>query len=274
MLAVDYPFTPADPQASGWPLTEEERAYIVDRPEHERRPGRSINKHLPEFWPSVPTAGHWGNTSWLDMHTKLVAYVQSNAGPVDVLLVGDSITQQWGGPLDTGVLNNAWLRYFPKVKTINIGIGGDKTQNVLWRLEHGAVDGLKPRTIVLMIGNNNMFFTAETGVIAVAKGVKTCLAKLRETFPDGDVVVVKILPCHSPKNRFYEDILRTNSEIDKLTLDADPKVRVLDLTNDLINPDGTLKQALFKPDNIHLSLEGYAVYAQKLASVLTPLLAQ
>lgn len=274
LLAFDYPYKPADPQTDGWPLTAEERAYIVDKPEHERRPGRENNKHLPQFWPSVPTAGHWGKTSWLDTHTKLVDYVQANTGPVDVLLVGDSITQQWGGPLDKGVLNEAWLQYFPKFRTINIGIGGDKTQNVLWRLDHGGVEGLMPRTIVLMIGNNNMFFTAETGTAAAAQGVKTCLAKLRQTFPAANVVVTKILPCHAPKNRFYEDILRTNAEIDKLALDADPKVRVLDLTNDFLNQDGTIRQALFKPDNVHLSHEGYTVYAQKLAPVLNPLLAQ
>lgn len=272
LFALEYPHSPADPQREGWPLTPEERAYVVDKPEHERRPGREINRHLPQFWPAVPTAGHWGGTSWLDTHAKLVAYVQANAGPVDVLLVGDSITQQWGGPLDKGVLNAAWLRHFPEAKTVNIGIGGDKTQNVLWRLDHGAVAGLEPRAIVLMIGNNNMFFTPETGVAAAALGVKTCVAKLLETFPDANVVVAKILPCHAPKNRFYEDILRTNAEIDALALEADPKVRLLDMTQDFLNADGTLKQSLFKPDHIHLSPEGYAVYALRLAPLLQAIL--
>jgi hypothetical protein len=64
------------------------------KPEHERRPGREVNKHLPEFWPAVPSAGHWGGTSWLDTHAKLVGYVQANRGPIDILLVGDSLTQQ------------------------------------------------------------------------------------------------------------------------------------------------------------------------------------
>jgi lysophospholipase L1-like esterase len=208
----------------------------------------------------------------VDTHAKLVAYVQKNAGPCDVLLVGDSITQQWGSPLDKGVLNTAWLKAFPNTKTINIGIGGDKAQNVLWRLDHGGVDGLKPKAIVLMIGNNNMFFTPETGVTPVAQGVKACLANLREKFPEADVVVAKILPCHAPKVRFYEDILLTNAEIDKLNLGADPKVRVLDLTKDFLNADGTIKQALFTADKIHLSLSGYEVYAQKLAPLLKPAL--
>ena len=271
--ALDYPHVTAEPQKSGWPLTAEERAYVL-KPEHERRPGREVNKHLPQLWPAVPSAGHWGGTSWLDTHAKLVAYVQANRGPIDVLLVGDSITQQWGSPLDKGVLNDAWKKYFGNCKTINIGIGGDKAQNVLWRLDHGGVAGLQPKAIVLMIGNNNMFFTPETGVAAAAQGVKACLANLREKFPEADVVVAKILPCHAPKVRFYEDILLTNAEIDKLNLGADPKVKLLDLTKDFLNADGTIKQVLFTPDNIHLSLAGYEVYAQKLAPLLKPALAR
>jgi len=268
LLALEYPHKPADPQPVGWPLTAEERAYVVEKPEFDRRPGRESNKHLPQLWPVVPTAGHWGGTSWLDTHTKLVNYVQANVGPVDILLVGDSITQQWGSPLDKGILKEPWMKAFPTYKTINIGIGGDKTQNVLWRLDHGGVEGLNPRSIVLMIGNNNMFFSPETGVAAAAQGVKACLQNLRGKFPEAEVVVAKILPCHAPKNRFYEDIVLTNAEIDKLNLAADPKVHVLDLAQKFLNEDGTLKQILFKSDNIHLSSEGYTLYASQLKPLL------
>lgn len=268
LLAFEYLHPPADPQPAGWPLSAEERAFVVDKPEHDRRPGRESNKHLPQLWPCVPTAGHWGGAGWLETHAKLVDYVRSNAGPVDVLLVGDSITQQWGGPLDGGVFNEAWNQGFQKYKAINIGIGGDKTQNILWRLDHGAVEGLLPRAIVLMIGNNNMFFTAETGAAAAARGVKTCVENLRQKFPEARLIVAKILPCHAPKDRFYEDIILTNAEIDKLVLDSDPKVRVLDLGEDFIDEKGLLKKALFKPDNVHLSLEGYRVYAARLKPLL------
>ena len=269
LLGLEYAHKPADPQPTGWPLTAEESAFIA-KPEFERRPGREINKHLPHLWPAVPSAGSWGGTSWVDTHAELVDHVRKNAGPCDVLLVGDSITQQWGSPLDKGVLNAAWLKAFPGAKTINIGIGGDKAQNVLWRLDHGGVDGLQPKAVVLMIGNNNMFFAPETGVAAAAKGVEACARNLREKFPDAALIVVKILPCHAPKVRFYEDILLTNAEIDRLNLGADPKIKMLDLTKDFLNADGTVKKALFTPDNIHLSLEGDAVYAARLEPLLKP----
>jgi platelet-activating factor acetylhydrolase IB subunit beta/gamma len=259
VLALEYPRKPADPQPNGWPLTAEERAYVTGKAEHDRRPGRESNQHLPQLWPVVPTAGFFGGDAWLKIHEGLVKTVQANPGPVDVLLVGDSITIQWGA---------SWAKQFPERKAVNIGIGGDKTQNVLWRLDHGGVDGLQPKAIVLMIGNNNMFFTPETGVAAAAKGVETCARNLREKFPDAELIVAKILPCHAPKSRFYEDILLTNAEIDKLNLGADPKIHVLDLTADFLNPDGTIKQALYTPDNIHLSPEGYAAYAARLKPLL------
>ncbi len=259
LFAIDYPYTTAEPQKSGWPLTTEERAYITEKPEHDRRPGRESNKHLPQLWPQVPSAGHFGGDAWLKLHEAHVKTVQANRGPIDVLLVGDSITIQWG---------DSWKKHFPTLKAVNIGIGGDKTQNILWRLDHGGVEGLQPKAIVLMIGNNNMFFTPETGIEAAAKGIKMCVRNLREKFPDASLVLAKILPAHAPGNRFHDDIKKTNLALDALKLDADTKVRVLDLTTDFTNADGTIKKELFTPDNIHLSPAGYAVYAQRLKALL------
>lgn len=257
--ALDYPHISAEPQKTGWPLMVNERAYVVDKPEYDRRPGRESNKHLPQLWPQVPTAGHFGGDSWLKLHEAHVKTVQENKGPVDVLLVGDSITIQWG---------ELWKKHFPDRKAVNIGIGGDKTQNVLWRLDHGGVEGLQPKAIVLMIGNNNMFFTPETGVEAAAKGIEMCLKNLREKFPAAAIIVAKILPAHTPGNRFYEDIKKTNAALDPLKLDNDSNVKVLDLWSDFTNADGMIKKDLFTPDNIHLSPAGYAVYAQRLKPLL------
>ena len=82
------------------------------------------------------------------------------------------------------------------------------------------------------------------------------------------LVVAKILPTHAPGNRFYEDIKRTNVALDALKPDGDPKLRVLDLSGDFTNADGTIRKALFTPDNIHLSPAGYAVYADRLKPLL------
>lgn len=274
--AVDYPYSTAEPQKTGWPLTDAERAYVM-KPEHERRPGSEQMKHLPKMWPVTPSAGNWGGTAWLDTHAKLLEHVKANKGTIDILLVGDSITQQWGSPLSgpKGELNAAWKKQFGQYKTVNIGIGGDKTQNVLWRLDHGGVDGLEPKVVVLLIGNNNMFFTAETGVEAAAQGIKMCVTILREKFPKANLVTVKVFPAHAPGVPFYEDIKKVNQALDGLKLTDDPKVQLLDLTSDLINNDGTVKAELFTSDKIHLTQEaGYGLLAEKLKPSLEKVLSK
>ena len=282
--ALEYPYAPynegkLDPQKTGWPLTEAERKYLL-LPEHERRPGRENPeqpKHQPALWPVTPSAGFWGGTAWLDTHGNLVKTVQANQGPIDILLVGDSITEQWGSTLmgpPLNALNAAWQKHFGQYKTVNLGIGGDKTQNVLWRLDHGGVAGIEPRLIILLIGNNNMFFTPETGIEPVAQGIEVCVDNLREKFPKAPVIVMKVFPAHAPGNQFYEDIKKVNAALDKLHLDANPKVHVLDLWNDMVNADGTLNRGLFAPDNIHLTQAGgYQLYATKLKPVVDACLA-
>jgi lysophospholipase L1-like esterase len=266
--ALDYAYAPynqgrMDPQTTGWPLTEAERAYAL-LPEYDRRPGRENDRHEPALWPVTPAAGFFGGTSWLDTHTRLVETARARRGPIDVLLVGDSITMQWG---------DSWNRHFPRLATVNIGIGGDKTQNVLWRLDHGGVEGLEPRIIVLLIGNNNMFFTPETGVPAAVRGIGTCVANLREKFPRAAIILVKVFPANAPGSQFHEDIRKVNAALDGLGLEADPKLRVLDIWGDLVTADGTLDKRLFLPDNVHLSAAGYDLYAEKLRPLIEAFLA-
>lgn len=258
-LGIEYPHPPGDPQKYGWPLTAEQIIYITEKPEHERRPGRESNRHLPHLWPLVPTAGHFGGDHWLKLHSAHVEAVRKMAGPIDVLLVGDSITIQWG---------DAWKKHFPSLKTANIGIGGDKTQNVLWRLDHGGCDGLQPAHVVLMIGNNNMFFTPETGVQAVAEGIIMCAKHLRKQLPKAHLILTTILPAHHPGHRFYQDIKRTNKHLETLQSSDLGQSDFLDLTTDFTNADGALQTELYQPDQIHLSPRGYEQYAKRLAPLL------
>jgi len=258
-VAGDDPAATGEPQKAGWPLTVEERAFIVEKPEHERRPGRLQNKHLPQFWPVVPSAGYFGGDAWLRLHEAHVKTVQANRGPVDVLLVGDSITIQRGG---------LSVKHFPQRKPIDIDIGSDKTQNVLWRLDHGGVARPQPKAIVLMIGNSNMFFEPEAGIEAAVQGIEICVKNLREKFPESAITLAKIWPPHAAGNCFHEDIKKTNATMDPVQVEADLQVCVIDLRADFINADAAIKEDLFTPADIHRSTAGYAVYAAKVKPIL------
>lgn len=269
---IEYPYQPynqglMDPQIAGWPIGEEQLEYI-NKPDHTRRPGSESNQHLPKMWPVTPAAGGWDK--WINAHEALVRSAQDHAGPVDILLIGDSITWQWLGMTGTTYppppFNAAWSEHFGDFTAVNSGIGGDRIQNVLWRLDHGAVDGLEPKLIVLAIGNNNMFFTRETGIEAAAEGIATCVENLRARFPKTPVIVVTIFPSASPGTPFYEDSKATNEALLALELEKkDPLIRILDPWDDMVNSDGTLKTELFQADLIHLSQEdGYRFYAEKL----------
>jgi len=274
IVVVSFPWAGrcAETPAGGWPLSEADATYVL-RPEHERRPGVAAKKHQPALWPVTPTAGHWGGSKWLEAHAKLVEHVQATRGPIDVLLVGDSITQQWGSVLDRKPLNAAWQKHFGRYPTVNLGMAGDKTQNVLWRLDHGGAAGLQPRLVVLLIGNNNMFYTRETGVAAAAQGIKACVENLRAKFPEAELVVATIFPAHAPGHAFYEDIKQTNAALRAMKLERDPKVHVIDPWPEMIEADGTLRRGLFQVDNIHLTQgDGYAFFATQLQPVVARLL--
>ena len=88
---------------------------------------------------------------------------------IDIALLGDSITQGWGGGWDGAPFNAAWQKHFGDQKTVNLGIGGDRIESILWRLDHGALDGASPKVIVLMIGVNNAPLVFANGVPAASR---------------------------------------------------------------------------------------------------------
>src|SRR5438552_5420269 len=75
---------------------------------------------------------------------------RAKKGDIDVLFLGDSITQGWESKG-----KNVWSSRYAEKKAANFGIGGDKTQHVLWRIANGELDGVNPKVAVLLIGTNN-----------------------------------------------------------------------------------------------------------------------
>jgi platelet-activating factor acetylhydrolase IB subunit beta/gamma len=279
-----YPYGPyneskLDPQTTGWPLTAAEVAW-VKRQEYFRKPGHEAQKHLPEMWFVTPTAGFWqakdGSeaNAWVEHHAANIAKVQAAGGDIDIALLGDSITQGWGGGWDGAPFNAAWQRHCGTMKTVNLGIAGDRMEQILWRLDHGALDAASPRVIVLMIGVNNAPLVHGNGVPAAsaAHGIKLCIENLRLRCPKSRILLVKILPAFNPGADVGARVREINDSLDTLQLDADTNVRVLDLWREFTQADGSLKTELYADKHLHLGPDGYESFATALKPAVGALL--
>jgi lysophospholipase L1-like esterase len=200
----------------------------------------------------------------------------SNKGEAQLVFLGDSITQGWEG---NG--KEAWQKYWAPLKAANFGIGGDRTEHVLWRLENGNFDGLKPKAIVLMIGTNNTGHQGRPqkeldGAIyqstapQTAEGVKVIVAKLKEKCPGSKILLLGIFPRgETPADKFRQQNEETNAIIKNL---ADNKtVSFMDIGSKFLQPDGTLSREIM-PDLLHLSPKGDEIWAEAIASKVKELL--
>ncbi len=197
--------------------------------------------------------------SWKERHEAMLK--RAKEGGVDLLFVGDSITEGWGN-------NSVWQRTYVPQNAANIGIGGDTTENVLWRLENGEVDGLNPKVAVVLIGTNN-FGLEGHAPDAVAKGVAAVVQTLRRKLPSTKIILLAIFPRdEKPTADIRKKIKTVNEQIARL--DDRKTVRFLDIGPKLSNPDGSLSKEVM-PDFLHLSEKGYQIWADAMAPLLKEL---
>lgn len=185
-------------------------------------------------------------------------------GNADLLFIGDSITQGW-----ENAGKNIWAEYYAKRNAVNLGIGGDRTQHVLWRLDHGNIEGIKPKLAVLMIGTNN---SRDNTSEQIAAGVTAIVEKLRTKLPETKVLLLAIFPRGADK----DDPLRKKNEganaiIQKL---ADGKmVHYLDIGPKFLAADGTLSKEVM-PDLLHLNEQSYRTWAESIEPKVKELLGE
>lgn len=192
---------------------------------------------------------------WMRKHTSIndAAKMAALAGPIDLLFVGDSITDFWSA---TG--KHVWAERYAHRNAVNAGIDGDRTQHVLWRLDHGNVDEIKPKVTVVMIGTNNFIDnTAEE----IAEGVVAVAQSLREKLPDTKILLLAIFPRGEGPSKVREKLASASARFAKVA-DGD-KVHYLDIGDEFLEPDGTLTREVMW-DLLHLTVEGYRRWADAL----------
>jgi N-acetylglucosamine-6-sulfatase len=181
-------------------------------------------------------------------------FVQTaKAGNIDLLFVGDSITDWWrqeqrGKPV--------WDRVWAPLKAANFGIAGDTTQGVLWRMLNGELDGFKTKLIILMLGTNNL---RRNDIADIAAGDAAIVAEFRKHQPQAKVLILGVFPRGAAAdNELRPMIKELNGHLAKL---ADNKsVFYLDIGEKFLAPDGVLSTDIM-PDGLHPNLKGYEIWA-------------
>ncbi len=197
-------------------------------------------------------------------HDQLVD--KARKGGIDIYFEGDSITRRWGAT-DYPDLLASWKRNFFGWNAADFGWGADTTQNILWRLDNGELDGVNPKIIVLLAGTNNVGNGDKAA--DVTKGLEAILRVLETKAPSAAIVVTGIFP-RNDNTALMPAIDEINNNLSKL---ADGrKIRYLNIGGKLADRDGKLFEGMMNADKIHPSVKGYQVWADALKPIFTELL--
>jgi lysophospholipase L1-like esterase len=206
-------------------------------------------------------------------HNSMVAHEQllekKTKGTIDVYFEGDSITRRWGATDYPSLLAN-WNLNFHGWNAADFGWGADRVENVLWRLEHGELDGVNPKVIVLLAGTNNV--GAQGTIEDIADGLQAVLNTMKAKAPDATIIVTAIFP-RNDKMSYMPVIDGVNERLAKM---ADGrKVRFLNVNAKLADSGGVLFDGVMNArDKLHPTEKGYQVWADGLKPILTELLGE
>lgn len=219
---------------------------------------------LPSWGSDATTTPAPRDAQWLKRHESINKQAQEKKW--DLVFIGDSITAGWGG-----AGKNVWKdRYAPR-NAGNLGIGGDQTQHVVYRIENGNLEGQSPKLAVVMIGTNNLskgrFTPADT-----IEGVTAVVESIRKATPDTKILLLGVFPRgQAADDPHRATIAETNKAISEL---ADwENVHYLDIGHVFLEEDGTLSKKIM-PDFLHLSPEGYSRWADAIEEKVAELLGE
>ena len=210
---------------------------------------------------------------WMARHEYILAEHPTWRSAPDVVLIGDSITHYWAGKNSIGEIDDAqtkavWKETFRGLDVLNLGIAGDRTQSVLWRLDNNELKKARPKVIALMIGVNNSWSESPSARVntpeETVQGIKTIINRLRTKFPRAEIIVSGLLPLSEPESKARKFVGKVNEMLSRLMFfDYDGKVRYVDWGDRFLAPDGTIPRALMY-DLVHPSDAGYVILGRLL----------
>ncbi|MCU4677246.1 GDSL-type esterase/lipase family protein [Catenovulum sp. 2E275] len=197
---------------------------------------------------------YWSVEWWMPRHEQKL--LQAKTQNPDFILIGDSITHGWE---DAG--KDVWNKWFADIHTLNLGFSGDRTENVLWRLQHGEVDGLSPKLVMIMIGTNNTGHRMENPEFII-NGINAILTELDKRIPNSKVLLLNIFPRGA---EISDEARQNNIKVNQLLDDVALKHNALraDFNADFLDESGHLSKAIM-PDLLHPNEQGYEIWAKQL----------
>ena len=205
---------------------------------------------------------HFKHKWWKDRHDGVLKQIQNQQ--VDLILLGDSITHGFD---HTG--RSFWQHYYQDRNAVNMGYSADRTEHLLWRINHGEVDGINPKVAVIMIGTNNTGHY-KTNPIETAQGIKKVVCSLREKLPNTKILLLAIFPRDAKSSGQYRVI---NDAINEIIMDYGDKKNIFTLNiNDLfLSDDGTLTKEIM-PDLLHPKEKGYGIWTAAIEPMVSKLM--
>jgi lysophospholipase L1-like esterase len=205
-------------------------------------------------------------TGWATNRQALVLQRAKEApGDYDIEFIGDSITEGWEGGG-----KSVWLDFYGHRKVINFGVGGDRTQHVLWRFEQGQLDGIKAKVAVVMIGTNNSNNQDNTEA-EILEGVTAIVQQIRTRQPDTKIILLGIFPRGETFSPQRGKILQVNEALAKL--DDGKDIFYMDFGPQLIENNGSISKSIM-PDYLHPNAAGYLIWANATEPKLKQLLGE
>ncbi len=227
---------------------------------------------VPKHVATTPVPQTEYAADWLETHAECNLQNEQKHSPL--VFLGDSLMQMWQKD-DNG--KPSWNTYWAPLKALNYGIAGDRTEHVLWRLDHGALDGLQPKLVVLCIGTNNAGQQFEGTDYRctpqqTADGIRAILQRIRAKCPGSKILLLAILPRGEVES---DPARKLNEATNALIKDAadGKQTFFLDIGTKFLKPnrDGDVT---IQPDLLHLSAKGYQIWAEAIAPTVKELLAK
>jgi lysophospholipase L1-like esterase len=225
----------------------------------EKKDERSLDSTVPAQFPGT------GSYPYLPRHEAILKLTKEGYNP-DLVMIGDSIVHHWGGLPNDRLKNGEKIlkSELADYRILNLGFGHDRTQNALWRIQNGELNGISPKWVLINIGSNNT--SDKRTSTEIMQGIRLVCEEVQTRVPTSKIILMSILPRElRPTHSRRVQIEEINRMITRYA--AEKKFIHLDLTKEFLDDKNEVRRDLM-PDTCHPNADGYMVWAKGLLPVL------